>query len=443
MKGYDFRLACIIVVLLFVCACITGCITRSPVGSNSTSPASEQYKTPLIFRITWKAYSGRGEAIQKIVNSYNAGSNQRYDVQLIDGDEDFGALNGMLKNGLPADIYALPYRYVQYFGDKGLLLDVTDAFQSEKGCFYPNLWNLGVVDAQTFGVPWLGHSIALVYNKNLLDRAGVDPQQIRSLNDLVASCEKVEASTGVRGIGLVGANHNDVSWMVNQFVYGFGSSLVDKEGRRVTVNNAKAEAAIDFYKNVLGKHAQPTWVNDTGIEVMDYFRQQKVAFELQGLWGVTDIWKNGSPFEVGVIALENIGLYSEVGPIMLALPTNISGEKKEAAIRFIRFLISKEAQETIMDGEYSPEHDAYYPFRTPVRQDLADSLVFQEYPEFKPFLVGFRNPSIDVPVPNWQMIKEQYYAPGLHQVMGGETKIKVFLKTIEIEGNKILAEPEQ
>ena len=101
-------------------------------------------------------------------------------------------------------------------------------------------------------------------------------------------------------------------------------------------------------------------------------------------------------------------------------------------------MISKEAQEKIMDGEYSPEHDTYYPFRVPVRKDLSESLVFEKYPQYLPFLKGFKRPSIDVPVPKWQTIKDEYYAPGLHQVMNEELSIDEFLKRIEVEGNKIL-----
>ena len=95
--------------------------------------------------------------------------------------------------------------------------------------------------------------------------------------------------------------------------------------------------------------------------------------------------------------------------------------------------------EQILNGEYSPEHDTYYPFRTPIRNDMADSLIFRSFPEYLTFIEGFRNPSIDVPVPAWQTIKNELYAPGLHKVMSGELSIDEFLNNIQTEGNKILA----
>jgi multiple sugar transport system substrate-binding protein len=37
---------------------------------------------------------------------------------------------------------------------------------------------------------------------------------------------------------------------------------------------------------------------------MNHFRKQEIAFEFQGVWGVTNIQQNGNPFEVGIISIE-------------------------------------------------------------------------------------------------------------------------------------------
>lgn len=424
--------------LLLSMVVLTAIFLASCSGKKQNVSEKTNYeKKQLSFRITWTAYSGRGEAIQKIVDLYNK-NNDRFEIVLHGGDEDVKEIEELLADRSSEMIHVLPYRYVKYFGEKGYLEDLSLSFQKETELFYPQLWKLGKVNEGIYGIPWVGHSICLIYNKDLLRKADVDAASIKSLDSLVNALKAVEEKTQAKGIGLVGANHNDISWMVNQFVYGYGSNLVDASGTKVAVNNEKSKAAIAFYKDVLGKHAQPSWTHDTGVEVLGHFRKQKIAFEFQGVWGVADNEKNGNSFPVGIINLEDIGLSSEVGPMMLALPSSMSTEKKEEAIKFIKFMISKEAQEKIMDGEYSPEHDAYYPFRVPVRKDLADSVVFDKYPQYLPFLKGFKKPSIDVPVPKWQRIKDSYYAPGLHQVMSEEISIDEFLQRIEVEGNKIL-----
>lgn len=439
MKNIKKYLIIAISVLLLVLV-LAGCSkqTNTEKSDEDEGEISVEEKSEIIFRITWKSYSGRGEAIWSIVDSYNLINETNFSVKLIGGDEDLNLIETLLSEGDEVDIYVLPYRYVQSLGYGGKLEDLTVDFEHNKELFYEELWNLGIVDEKLFGVPWLGHSMGLIYNKDILDKAGVDPETINSLESLLLACEMVEEMTDANGIGLAGANHNDVSWMINQFIYGFGGSLVSDDGTQVTINSEAGKLAIDFYKNKLGKYAQSTWVDDTGLEIMEYFRNQEIAFEIQGLWGVTDIWKNGSNFETGIISLETIGLFPEVGPMMLAIQPGIAKDKKDAAAAFIDYLLTVEAQEMIMQGEYSPEHDAYYPFRLPVRRDIAESSVFNEYPEFVVFLSGFEQPSIDVPVPLWQTIKESIYAPNLHKVMNDQLSIEDFLQLIQDEGNKIL-----
>ena len=435
------------IMLLALSITLVACVREQPAIETSSientadeadgteSNASAAVGSALTFRITWKGYSGRGEAIQAIVDEYNKTSGAG--VTLVNGDEDRAAIEALLKSD-PETVYVLPYRFVRFFGDKGYLSDLTSAFNHDKDAFYKEVWALGTVDEKTYGVPWLGHSMCLLYNKRLLQKAGVQAESIQSMDDFLKAIQAVEEKTGAGGLGLVGAESNDVSWMVNQFIYGLGSSLVSPDGKAVTVNNDQSVKALTLYRDILGPHAQPTWVDDTAVEVMRDFREQKIAFEILGIWGVTDIQKNGSPFDVGILPLKNIGLCSEVGPMMLSIPAGMSDEGKKAALQFMEYMISKPAQEEIMKGEYSPEHDAYYPFRTPIRFDMADSPIFLSHPEYQAFIEGFQTPSIDVPVPAWQAVKDEVYAPGLHQVMTGKMSIEEFLSTVETRGNEIL-----
>ncbi len=415
-----------------------GADSKAPSDGDSLKSNEKADTNTLTFRIKWKTYSARGEAITRIVDAYND-ENPAYRIVPADGDEDLAAIEDLLDHDGPVDIYMLPYPYVLYLGYKGKLDDLTESIQFEEHLFFDNLWQMGAVGQKVYGVPWLGHSMGLLYNKRLLEKAGVDPANIRSPNDLAAACKQVEDKTDAWGIGLVGASHNDVTWMVNQFIYGFGGALVSPDGTKVTINSPDSKKAIEFYKNELGRYAQPSWIGDDGHAVMDYFRNEQVAFEIQSIWGVTDIWKNGNNFKVGVIPPEQIGLYPDTGAIMLSLSPRLSGEEKAAAIEFIQFLTSRRVQDMIMEGEYSPEHDMYYPFRLPVREDVSKSIIFKKYPDFTAFLDGYIRPSIDVPAPLWQPIKEKYYAPGLHSVMEGTTSVDEFLRQIEMEGGKILS----
>ena len=68
-----------------------------PETKQSAQEAEPQENNMLSFRITWKDYSGRGQAIQKIVDAYNQSNSDQTDIQLISGDEDMAAIQTMLE----------------------------------------------------------------------------------------------------------------------------------------------------------------------------------------------------------------------------------------------------------------------------------------------------------------------------------------------------------
>jgi multiple sugar transport system substrate-binding protein len=390
------------------------------------------------FRITWTDFSGRGVAISKIVDVFNETNKKTIHVTLVSGSEDLAEVKKYIDTDKTEGVVALPYRFIKYFGDRGSINEAVPESFPDYTVIYPSLWQYGKVGSKTFGIPWVNSSTCLLYNADLLNKAGVDPASIKNLETLRLALVKVQAKTNASGIGLVGANHNDVSWMVNQFVYAFGGTLVDATGLHVSVDSPQAMSAIEYYKNVLGPLAQKNWQNDNGLDVMAKFLKQQIAFEIQGVWGVSDIEENGNPFTVGIIPLSSIGLYPEMGPIFLSVTEQSSESIKKAAQTFIEFMISTKAQEMIMAGEYSPEHETYYPFRMPVRNDLGNSTVFKDLQSYLPFLDGLNVASIDVPVAKWQTIKDTLYAPGLHKVMLGELSIAAFLKQIQDQGDPIL-----
>ena len=421
-------------VLIFSMLFYTGC---HYIQDEKLPPAE---KPTLNFRITWDSYSGRGEAIKSIIDVYNARPSSKSIIQLVGGNENREQTNKLLEETGKDTIFVLPYRYIKAYGLSNALSTLNPAFNAYKDLYYDEIWAMGIVDHQLYGIPWIGHSICLLYNESLLKQANIAPEEIDSLDAFVKALEAVQSHTNAKGIGLVGAEHNDVSWMVNQFIYGFGSQLVDSVTSEVVINNQMTADAIRFYRDVLGAFAQENWEHHSGLNVMKLFLEQQVAFEFQGVWGVTDIYKNGRPFEVGIILPSKIGLKSEVGPLMLSIPSNMSQENQILANDFIHFLLSEEAQTGLMKGEYSPEHDSHYPFRVPMRIDLHDSLIANDYSIYLPFIEGLSNPSIDVPIPEWERIKHEYYESGLHEVMIKNRTIESFLDEIEHIATQLINE---
>ncbi len=392
----------------------------------------------LEFRLTWGEDSGRYDAINLIVDDFNAtlddGSKK---IKTIGGNEDAAQITTS-----DAAIKQMPYRYTVSLGQQGLFADLSDDFVGYEDNYYDSIVDLGKDGDVVYGIPWIGHTMGIIYNVDLVEEAGktkADVEALETWADFDAFLEVIENELdGVYGIAIAGKQSNDVSWMANQFVYSFGGSVVTEDGTASNLGDPRSIAGLEYYFNTLGSHSNSAYAGWDGNDVMDEFRSQRTVFEIQGPWGVTDIWKQptADQFEVGVIPFSqfqddqgNIGA-AEAGPHMLTISDGLSDSDYELAVDFVEYMIGKEAQEKLMDGEYDEATEQYYPFRVPLRKDMADTEFFTEHPEFLPFIDGFKNVSIDVPTPEWSTVREQSVLPNYNAIATGTKNIQTAVDEI-------------
>ncbi len=462
-KGKDFRrknmkkrfLATVMTVAI-VASSIVGCgtsNTQSEETQATTKAGEETVATeeveeaeapqgdlePMQFRITWDVESGRGQAIKAIVDNYNAQTDGR-PVEVVSGNT---KVEDIMTS--EAELLQLEYFSATSLGQEGYFYDLTSDFEYVNEFFAPAVMDMVSVDGTLYGVPWLGHTMSIVYNQDLLDQAGVDVAAITSWEAFEEALIAVEENTDAKGFGMVGKQVGDISWMTAMFVNSFGGSLLDEEGK-VALGSDASKAGLDYYFNTLGQYGQDGWTEHSGTEVMEAFRTQKIAFELQGPWGVTDIWKleEENRFEVGTLPLaqivhEGTPGAAEASVHAIGISTLVEDEEVISdAKEFIKFMVSIEAQEQLMNGEIDEATGNYYPFRVPIRNDLQDSEYFVENPVFLGFIQGFDNPSIEVPVPAWSEIRDRYLTAGFNAIANGNRTIDEVVEELTEQGNKIL-----
>jgi ABC-type glycerol-3-phosphate transport system substrate-binding protein len=434
-----------LILAMIMAIALVGCGSKSET-SNQQSEGKGKEPIEIKMQIVWAEDSGRGMAIREILDEFEK-ENPNIKVKLLGGSQEEQKLLTMILSGEAPEVIQVPYRYVQALGGEGAFTDLTENFAANKEFFYEQLWNLAVVDDRLYGYPWMGHTIQLVYNKTLFEEAGITapPQTWEELYEYAKKLTVDKDGDGKidqYGIGLVGKQHHDITWLFNMFVNQAGAKIVTEENGqyKVGLNSPEGKKALEFYIKLIRECAPPDSGNKAGGDIMADFRNQVVAMEFQGPWGITDIWKNGNPFEVSAAPVPEgpNGRAADIGPYMLTVPVGVEGEKLEASLKLIEFLGSKKGQEMLMKGEKA-EDGNYYPFRVPIRKDMADTEYFKEHPEFLVFIEGLEYPSISTPIKEWVKVEEQVYRSELNKAVIGETSVEEALKNIEKLGNEILS----
>jgi multiple sugar transport system substrate-binding protein len=253
--------------------------------------------------------------------------------------------------GQGPDVVQLFYGWTDQFVNGGLIQPLDPAvfphaeIESE---FFP------IVSAMKrgedyYGLPTAVRSLALFYNKALLDEAGVQPPQ--NLEELIAVAKattKVDGGGNITSVGItMDMAGQDHQWWREVLVRQNGGVPYDQEGN-VAYNNEAGAAALKFYTDLQTEHK----VGQTGFmdEGQAAFRAGLAAMTIDGTFRLGAF--EGNPFEWGVVELpaDANGMRSNYSSYFAnAIGATAEGEELEAAQKFLQYISSPEAMEIWLD----------------------------------------------------------------------------------------------
>ena len=163
------------------------------------------------------------------------------------------------------------------------------------------------VNGKTYGVPLTMSPQSLLYNRRLLDQAGVAVPT--TVDAMYAAAKAVKEKTGQWGY----AFPNNVSSALfiyiqsMQWVNGFGSDWATPD-RKITANAPKTVEAIGWVKRYLDEGLSPRGLDANNVRSL--FAAGKVAFLFDGPWVMTQVQSS------------NPGLLKDVGFAVMPTPTH-------------------------------------------------------------------------------------------------------------------------
>jgi len=250
------------------------------------------------------------------------------------------------------DVMQLFYGWLDKFVAGGILQPLPqDTFPHDKieSEFFPIVSAMKRGD-EYYGLPTAVRSLALFYNKKLFTDAGLDPNNPpKTLDEMVEAAKKTtkrDASGNLLAEGItLDMPGQDQHWWREVLVRQFGGQPYTDNDRKVAYNDAAGEKALAFYTGLQTEHK----VGE--VKFMDEgqaaFRAGMAAMTIDGTfrlgsfrtikdfeWGVTELPANAE----GVRS--NYASYFANG-----ISAKASGEKLEAAKKFLNYISSPEAME--------------------------------------------------------------------------------------------------
>ena len=332
---------------------LTACGGESDDSADTNEQAAAD-PSSLEAELTWWDTSdptNEGPAFQELIAKFNEEyPNVKVDYESVPFAEAQNKFKTAAASGSGApDILRAEVAWVPEFASLGYLyaLDGTPLLE-EKDDFLPTPLSSNVYDGKTYGVPQVTDTLALMYNKELFEKAGIDaaPTTWDEVADAAAKLKKV----GADGIYI-----NSGGYFTLPFIYGEGGDIVDAEAQTITVNDEASVAGITEAQDLVksGAAVKPV-ANDPYGTMMTLFKEGKVGMIINGPWEVANIDgdpKFGGFDNLGVAAVPAGSAQSgaPVGGHNYVIYEGMDAAKADAAIAFVNFMSSAESQAFIAE----------------------------------------------------------------------------------------------
>ncbi|WP_149826356.1 extracellular solute-binding protein [Streptomyces tailanensis] len=266
-------------------------------------------------------------------------------------------------SGAP-DVLRSEVGWTPAFAKKGFFapLDGTEAL-ADQDKFQDSLIKQAQYEGKTYGVPFVTDTLALVYNKELFEKAGIT-EAPKTWDDLKKAAATIKDKTGVDGYW-----GSTQGYYAQTFLHGEGTDTVDAAGKKITVNSAEAKKAYGTWLDLFdgkGLHKADTTA-DAYAHIQDAFVNGKVAAIIQGPWEITNFYK-GSAFKdkanlgIATVPAGSTGKAgAPTGGHNLSVYAGSDKAHQEASLKFVNFMTSAKSQETIaLKNSTLPTRDDAY-----------------------------------------------------------------------------------
>ncbi len=266
-------------------------------------------------------------------------ANPDIDVELLISPDYGTQLQAGFASGDYPEVFSVGQFEFPTYRDSGVLAEGQEFIEDIDG-IYPSLLNAFTYEGVAYCPPKDFSTLALYYNKDLFDAAGLDyPTSEWTWEDMTAAAEAL-TTDDVVGFS---ASEDLNRWM--GLVFANGGSLFDADGA-VAINSPEAVAALDFYSSFVanGTGALPSSL-ESGWNG-EAFGKGAAAMTIEGNWALGYLDEGFTDTNYGVAELPSAPSGDKstlVFTVCWAVAANAEDAKAEAAWKLVNFLTGEEA----------------------------------------------------------------------------------------------------
>lgn len=367
-------------------------------------------------------YAGGKTAVnvmQDMVNDFNE-SQDKYEIKTTtqaDYSETYEKLQAGIAGNSAPDMVLLGVDSARNLNEKELLADINKFVDKdsefEADDYISVFYGQGKSeDGKRFSLPAYGTTQVLYYNKAAFEKAGIDPESIKTWQDLAEAAQQMTNSDG----SFVGW---EPMWGPDNLIdasLSNGAALISEDGKTVMINSKEWVDVWESFRQWI--HDDKIMKVNSGGQGWEYWYTTIDDVLQDKAGGYTGSSGDQADLDFNLVAaMEQPGFNDnpsapQAGALQLAMLENSSDEEKQGVYEFMKYFTS-------------PENQAKWSMATgyiPVRESTTDVDEFKTYAE--------KNPQALVPIS-----QATHATPDLSDPTGGKIydALKVAADKVELE----------
>lgn len=415
-KKYSTLLTPLFAVPFLISGCGTGGITSTPDSRDSESGVSDGVVTVDFFNQKPEITA----QLEELADMYNeeTDGNTRVTITTVGSGEGSAGLQARFSSGdEPALMMLGGLPEVERYSDS--LIDVSELEVTDT--LIDGTLEGGTIDDIPLGIPLNLEGFGWMYNREIFEEAGINPDSIQSYDDFAEAVETLDSQKEELGIDEVFAFSGGENYIANQFSANFTSPEFNEsiiESYEATELNWEYGDQMKKYTDLFNQYnVQPILTVDYSRSVEELFVNDKVAMVHQGIWIVptlNDIDPSFAKEKLGLLPVygesDTEGKIIAGAPFYIGVNKNLDDAVVEESKNFLDWMYTSEEGKEMITGDlaFVPAQEGYEPedISDPVSQELYRALLagetgamthkqypdgwFQQvlYPEYQKYLNG-------------------------------------------------------
>jgi len=250
--------------------------------------SGKEYNGPKVELSFWNGFTGGdGPFMRRMVEQFSS-QEKNIDVTMntVEWPEYYQKVPAAVSSGNGPDVAIMHIDTLPTNAARQVILpvdDVANALNLKQSDFFSVVWKAGIYKGHRYGIPLDVHPFGLFYNKDVMEKGGLDPNKPpQNKDEFMGALEQLKGK-GIQGFW-VPTIPSGSTWIFMTLLWQYGGDMYNEDVTEATWNSDAGVDALTWMVDLIKQGYSPKNVGEEAELIA--FQNNKNAFVWSGIWNI-------------------------------------------------------------------------------------------------------------------------------------------------------------